>query len=861
VSTASLSRDGWRGKESFVADDRGSGARLSESLAGEGEESPCRERSRSMPEVRVPSELEADALRYRMLARHLRTVVFQLDAQGRFTLLGASWSELTGLKTAAVLGTALVEALHPVDREQVGVLLRGLRTRQQEAFRQEVRVLTRSGTCWVELCAESSTAAPGEVLGIMTDITERRRALEAVSNRERCLAAVVEVQRRLLAHEPEAQPYQNLLEPLSRAAGASRVYILEARHDSLGRLCVSLEAEWCATGVCSLLPLPEQKDFPLEEMLRADHALLLSVGQPLQFLTSECPPGMRARLEAQRIQSSLLLPLKVHGEIFGFVGFDNCVEARLWEQATVDLVAGAAGALSLWLEQRNTDALRASTEATLRSTEAGLHLLIEGFPDPVLVHADNRVLYVNPATVRYLGHEGMDTLVRRPLLMMVPVEDHPAMLRHVAEAREGLAARAQEMRLLRRDGQEVVADLVTLGVTFDGRPAMVTLARDYTERKQLQARLMLSDRMASMGTLSAGIAHELNNPLSYVIANLDFVHGDMRPGPADTPRVAEWRQVLGDAQEGAERVRQIVRQLKSFSRVDENRQEPVELHRVLDSVAQMAASEVRHRARLVKDYSPLPPIVGNDGKLFQVFLNLVINAAHSIPEGQVEANEIRLVTREDERGWAVVEVQDTGGGIKPEHLSRIFEPFFTTKPQGVGTGLGLPICHALVRAHGGDITVESTLGKGTTFRVMLPPSAGTGAVARQRVPVPTAAPTRVLIIDDEPAVAAALGRMLEGHQVEIAHGGPQALKLLLHEPGYDIIFCDLLMPERTGMDVYEEVAAQLPALASRFIFMTGGGFTPRAREFIARGQHRMLDKPFDKVEVHRLMIEVLSLGR
>ncbi|HEX8706254.1 MAG TPA: ATP-binding protein, partial [Myxococcaceae bacterium] len=429
-------------------------------------------------------------------------------------------------------------------------------------------------------------------------------------------------------------------------------------------------------------------------------------------------------------------------------------------------------------------------------------------------------------------------------------------------ARDGLAARAQELRLLRKDGQEVVADLVTLGVTFDGQPALVTLARDYTERKQMQARLMLSDRMASMGTMSAGIAHELNNPLSYVLANMDFVHGDMQPGPADAGRVAEWREVLGEAREGAERMRQIVRQLKSFSRVDENRQAPVELHRVLDSVAQMAATEVRHRARLVKDYGPLPPIVGNEGKLFQVFLNLVINAAHAIAEGKVEANEVRLVTRRDERGWAVVEVQDTGAGIKPEHLSRIFEPFFTTKPQGVGTGLGLPICHAMVRAHGGDITVESTLGKGTTFRVVLPPSeGGHAAQPQQPAPVPLAAPTRVLIIDDEPAVAAALGRMLEGHQVEIAHGGPQALKLLQYDPGYDIIFCDLLMPERTGMDIYEEVSAQQPALASRFIFMTGGGFTPRAREFIAGGHHRVLDKPFDRADVHRLMIEVLSHER
>ncbi|MDY7225938.1 ATP-binding protein [Hyalangium rubrum] len=844
-----------------MADEWGSGLRRSESLAGEAAPS-YRERPRMLADVRGTSDIEADALRYRMLARHLRTVVFQLDPLGRFTLLGASWNELTGLKTAAVLGTPLVEALHPVDREQISMLLRTLTTRTQDSFRHEVRVLSRAGTCWVELFAQASPASPGEVLGIMTDITERRRALEAVITRERGLAAVVEVQRRLLAHEPEDEPYQNLLEPLSRAAGAGRVYVLEARREERGHLLVTRRAEWCAVGISSLLHRAEQKELPLEELLRSDHALALSVGQPVQFLAAECPSPLREHLEAQQTRAVLLLPLKVHGEVFGFLGFDNCVESRVWEQGTVDLLVGAAGALSLSLEQRTTDALRARTEATLRSTEAGLHLLIEGFPDPVLMHADEQVLYVNPAMVRYLGHEGPDSLVRQPVLAVVRGEDHSAMLRHLTEAREELAARAQEMTLLRQDGQEVVADLVTLGVTFEGRPVMLTFARDFTERKQMQAQLMLSDRMVSMGTQAAGIAHELNNPLSYVIANLEFVHGEMRAGPADAERVAEWREVLGDAREGSERVRQIVRQLKAFSRVDEERREPVDLHQVLDSVAQMANNEVRHRARLVKDYGTLPYIVGNDGKLFQVFLNLVINAAHAIPEGKVDGNEIRIVTREDARGWAVVEVRDSGSGIRPEHLGRIFEPFFTTKPHGVGTGLGLPICHALVRAHGGDISVESTLGKGTTFRVVLPPAeeeAESGSA--ECVPVSSGAGKRVLIIDDEPSVAAALGRMLEGHRVEIAHGGVQALKLLGSEQGYDLIFCDLMMPERTGMDVFEEIIARQPELAQRFIFMTGGGFTPRSREFIASGKYRVLDKPFDKGDVYRLMLEVLSLGR
>jgi signal transduction histidine kinase len=261
-------------------------------------------------------------------------------------------------------------------------------------------------------------------------------------------------------------------------------------------------------------------------------------------------------------------------------------------------------------------------------------------------------------------------------------------------------------------------------VLFEGKPALVTVARDFTERKHMQAQLMLNDRMATMGTLAAGIAHELNNPLAYVLANLDYVVAGLAPrsAPYGDEELEEWRQVLAEAREGADRMRQLVRQLKTFSRVDEEHEERVELHPVLDSVVLMAAKEVRSRARLVKEYGAPLAVRGNEGKLFQVFLNLVINAAQAIPEGRREEHTVRLVTCSDARGRVVVEVHDTGCGIRPEHLGRLFEPFFTTKPTGVGTGLGLSICHGIVRALGGDIVVESPTGQGTVFRVVLPPA-------------------------------------------------------------------------------------------------------------------------------------------
>ncbi|MBU8895909.1 histidine kinase [Corallococcus sp. H22C18031201] len=673
----------------------------------------------------APDALNEPAARVRahLSSALLREVIFELDGDGRLGFVGIPWEHLVGSPAALWQGRPLVEIFDPEDRDTARALLEAARTRAPLPVRRELRLDGGVGVRWVELSATGVPGGAGDVVGTLVDVTARRRAEDAATTRERYLEAVVEVQRRLLAPEPSGALYDAILEPLGQVSGASRAYVFEFHRDNQGRLLQSQRAEWCAPGISRELDNPDTQNFPVDESFRAEQSVRLWRGEAVQGVPWDFAPGIAPVLAEQGIQSLLILPLWVHGELFGFIGFDNCDGGRAWSPMEVNLLSGAAGALSLALEQRTADALRVRTEATLRRTEAGFHLLIEGFPDPVVVHAaGGTLLSANPAMVLYLGYQDPAELLGRNLLELVRPEDREAARRHLSEAQDGsLAARAQEVPLQCRDGSVVVADLVTLGVLFDGAPARVTVARDFTERKRVQAQLMLGDRMASMGMLAAGIAHELNNPLAYVLSNLEFLNRALGglPRALAVEDLVECRQVLDDARDGAERMRQIVRQLKVFSRVDDAHEEPVDVHRVLDSVTQMAASEIRPRARLVKEYGAVPPVRGNEGKLFQVFLNLVINAAHSIDEGRMEANEIRLVTREDAQGRVLVDVRDTGRGIAPEHLRRIFDPFFTTKAPGLGTGLGLSICDTIVRALGGLITVESALGVGTTFRVVL----------------------------------------------------------------------------------------------------------------------------------------------
>jgi CheY-like chemotaxis protein/two-component sensor histidine kinase len=355
------------------------------------------------------------------------------------------------------------------------------------------------------------------------------------------------------------------------------------------------------------------------------------------------------------------------------------------------------------------------------------------------------------------------------------------------------------------------------------------------------------------------VAHEINNPLAYIVANIDFAR---RQFTAASARIAELSGIQGEislglhevhdalteARQGAERVRSIVRDLKIFARADSDGAGPVSLRRVLESSINMAWNEIRHRARLVKDFGEAPLVDGNESRLGQVFLNLLLNAAQAIAEGASESHEIRVTTRTDGAGHAVVEIRDTGHGIPPEIQSRIFDPFFTTKPPGIGTGLGLWICQGILSGMAGAIEVSSEAGRGATFRVTLPAVRLDAPAVVSEAPLAEAPPHggRILIIDDEPMIVSALRRALVGdYHVTGMVDGREALALLAQGQRFDAILCDLMMPALNGMDFYDELSRLAPGQQERVIFVTGGAFTPRARDFLERVTNPRVEKPID----------------
>lgn len=474
---------------------------------------------------------------------------------------------------------------------------------------------------------------------------------------------------------------------------------------------------------------------------------------------------------------------------------------------------------------------------------------------------------LNASWIRTLGwtHE---ELLSRPIVDFV----HPDDREQIFTDRKRLKSGDDVGRIINRyrckDGS--YRWLEWRSVAHQDRQFVYAVARDITERKlanerlreseeqqdSMRRQLIFSDRMASVGTLAAGVAHEINNPLAYVSANISLMLEELTnlatgPSAAHVETLAE---IATEAKEGADRIRKIVRGLKTFSRAEEEHLTVMSLEPLLEMSIDMTRNEIRHRARLVLDFGEVPHIKGDEARLGQVFVNLLVNAAQALADGDSEANEIRVVTTTDSAGRAVVEISDTGCGIPADVIDRVFDPFFTTKPIGIGTGLGLSICHNIVTSLGGEISVTSESGLGTTFRIVLPAAEGIVEVKDElSITAGSADCVTVLVVDDEPSIGYLLQRVLKDHDVTAVTTAREALQLLESGKQFQIIFSDLMMPEMSGMDFYGELGGRFPDAVASVVFVTGGAFTPGAHQFLDSVPNELLEKPFTPKAVRDLV--------
>jgi signal transduction histidine kinase/CheY-like chemotaxis protein len=478
------------------------------------------------------------------------------------------------------------------------------------------------------------------------------------------------------------------------------------------------------------------------------------------------------------------------------------------------------------------DSSRTNAEQ-LQRVQEDLRALLAKSPEVILIHREGRIVYANPALLDCLRLPEFKTIDR-------PVES-------LLADGETLPTGPARSTFSRSDGEGVILQLsAPVEVQYDDLPAILLTGRDVTAQDaDLQAKLLLADRMAAIGVLSAGVAHEINNPLSYVLGNLVML-GDTLDEVGDTLTAsdkAEMQDLIRDCLHGSNRVADIVKTLNVMARPQDS-VDSVDLKEAIDSASKMAANHLRHKSveLIVEVPEGLPKVQGSPSRLGQVFLNILINAAQACDESK-DANQVRISAR-DSKSSVVVEIVDTGSGMSKEAQRLLFDPFFTTKEIGEGSGLGLYFCHNELARTGGSIHFESEVGVGSRFEVTLPH-------ATQVTTVPKASNAErpqlgnTLIIDDEALVARALKRMLQSDRVQIASSGPEALTLLERDE-FECVFCDLMMPEMSGPEFYSKALEIRPDLENKIVFITGGAFTETSTAFVNQHQERMLYKPFNR---------------
>jgi PAS domain S-box-containing protein len=577
-------------------------------------------------------------------------------------------------------------------------------------------------------------------------------------------------------------------------------------------------------------------------------------GEPLQLPSADVPADVANDLLLRCDAMSLLLvPVTGAGALL-VIARGREIDTDDWRAFAIGVATQIGQALAL--ARAYADRERAERKAEQHA--ALLAAIVDSAPDIVLsVALDGTVRFAN-RTVR--GRAASEAIGTNLFDRLPP--DQAAAIREIFDrvVRTGEPA-GLETAGFTGEGRTGTYSVRLGPVMQDGKvSAVVIIARDVTEKKQSEMQLMLADRMASVGTLAAGVAHEINNPLAAVIANLDMAVVDVAALGEKVALPADLADELRDARLASERVREIVRDLKIFSRAHEDRRGAVDVVKVLDSTIRMAWNELRHRAKVVKDYARVPRVDANESRLGQVFLNLIVNAAQAIPEGNYEGNKIRIATQFD-RGFVHITIADTGSGI-PKHVqARLFTPFFTTKPIGVGTGLGLAISHRIVTQLGGTLTFTSEPGKGTEFRVTLPVADPGLPTITQSLPgaMPARRRGRVLVIDDEETLAQAMRRFLQqDHDVEAVTSARAALDLVMAGSRYDVILCDVMMPQITGMDFHAALLKLDVVQADRIVFITGGAFTETAREFLDATPNRKIEKPFDLKTLRHLVNELIG---
>jgi PAS domain S-box-containing protein len=518
---------------------------------------------------------------------------------------------------------------------------------------------------------------------------------------------------------------------------------------------------------------------------------------------------------------------------------------------------------------------RSEMESALRERERGFATALQSVTDAIVtVDIGGRITFMNAAAESLTGVKAEEATGRfaRDILWSLERPEGDSSEAAVAVAlREGRTVEQPQARLrpTALGVERWIDDSAVPVVEGDQTLGGVMVFRDVSEQRQLQTQLEFADRLTSLGTMAAGVAHEINNPLSVVVGNAGYLHDELEicraalargEPPSNAHHLDAMLQAVADIQSAADRMSHIISDLRAFSRPAAREAGLVDVAECAKWATRATSKEFDGRARVVTRFDPVEAVRGDETRLGQVLVNLLVNAAHAIPPGNPDKNEVALSTRTAPNGRVEIEVRDTGSGIPEDIRARIFEPFFTTKSSHIGTGLGLAICHGIVTSLGGELRMETEVGKGTTFVVALPP-ARDDAAPESGSRDSDFIKGRILLIDDEQLGQRATARILKGHDVVCVESTARALALFERGETFDLVLCDLAGPSVSHAEFYEAMLARDPDLAARIVFLTDGALSTKAEAFLAATSSLCIAKPFDVPTLQNTVQRVLAARR
>jgi len=694
---------------------------------------------------KAEEELRDSEEKFRRITTSALDAIIMMDDNGSVSYWNEAAEEIFGYSAQEALGKEMHTFLAPP--KYFGAYEKGVRnfkeTGQGPVVGQtlELTAMRGDGSEFPIELSISAVQIKGRwhSIGILRDISERKKAEEVIANRLRYEEGLAACSRALLTGTGSKKDLSQALGYLLEAANASRVYFCENFEDEADGLSMRQTQEIRAKGIRSRFSGKNIQHIPYRQGFDRWRKLL-SKGNPINGKVESFPSAEQKILEPQKTLSMLILPINVNEEWYGFIGFDDVQRKREWSEEDIRSLRTASEMIGIYIETK-------MFEEALRVSEERFRSLVENANDIIYsLTPRGEITYISPKATDLTGYD-ISYLMGKNIFSLLHAEDIQAA---IGWFQSGLKRKERqsslEFRLMHKD--KSVRWMVTQSSIIqkgEGDIMEITgVAHDFTEMKNIlndletanyhlretQVQLVQSAKMASLGKLVAGIAHEINTPIGAVNSMQDTLFRTLErlkktlatQDPEEQKRLSKLKanlKILDESKKvinsGTERVINIVKRLRSFARLDEAELKTVDIHDGLEDTLTLIHHDIKHNIQVKKTYGDLPPVSCYPGKLNQVFLNILVNAKQAI-----KGKGIIDITTYTKQKNVFIEIKDNGEGIDKEHLKKVFDPGFTTKGVGVGTGLGLSICYQIMQDHLGEILVESEVNKSTTFTIVLP---------------------------------------------------------------------------------------------------------------------------------------------